>query len=307
MSDWLPSLNALRAFEATARHLSFLHAAEELNVTPSAVKQLVRRLEAALGTPLVERDGRGLRLTAAGSEGLAELAQGFGLLARGVARIRAHDGRRRLVVSAEPSFAAAWLVPRLERFRRDFPGTDVLIDTSLALADLQRGDADVAIRFGARPEEGLVAQRLFREELSAFCSPALASGPDAIRAPADLARVPLIHWDMAALGRDSATRELMAWAPWLRRLGVRLPETAAGLAFRDYNLALQAAIAGQGVVLGSRPVLQDAIAAGLLVEPFPATVATDLGYDAVATPAAMARPDVRDFLSWIAASAAAAA
>ncbi|WP_448325833.1 LysR substrate-binding domain-containing protein [Sulfitobacter sp. M13] len=299
MPDWLPSLNALRAFEATARHLSFVLAAQELHVTPSAVKQLVRKLEGALNAPLIERHGSGLRLTAAGHAGLGNIGQGFDQIARGVAQIRTHDGRKRLIISAEPSFATAWLVPRLDRFRRAFPDVDVLIDSSLALVDLRKGTADVAIRFGARPEDGLVAQRLFDEALCAFCAPSLTQGEGAIRSLEDLDRVPLIHWDLADLDWAKATRTWMGWKPWLDRLGAEHIDSSRGTKFRDYNLAVQAAIAGQGVVLGSLPVMQDFILSGLLVRPLREKVETDIGYDLTATMAAIERQEVRDFISWV--------
>ena len=151
MDEWLPSLNALRAFEATCRHLSYARAAEELRVTPAAVKQLVRKLERSLGIDLVVRRGRGLAITAAGHAGCEELTVGFRQVHRAVGRMRAHHARRRLIVSVEPSFATAWLVPRLERFRAGNRDVDVLIDSSLHIVDLDQGAADVAVRFGARP------------------------------------------------------------------------------------------------------------------------------------------------------------
>lgn len=296
MSDWLPSLNTLRAFEATARHLSFVKAAVELHVTPAAVKQLVRKLEETLGFALIERAGRGLQLTAAGSAGLADMTMGFDHLLGAVRRMRAEGGRRRLVVSAEPSFATAWLVPRLERFRLRVPDVDVLIDSSAHLVDLARGDADVAIRFGTQRDDRLVARRLFDEELCAFCSPGIAAG---LRVPSDLSHCRFIHWETSSLGWASSTRALMDWTIWLERIGAAgfIPE--GGLRFSDYNLAVQAAVAGQGVVLGSRPVLTDLVAAGLLVLAVPQALRTDVGYDVVTTVTGLARPEVKAFLDWI--------
>ncbi|MGE3874182.1 MAG: LysR substrate-binding domain-containing protein [Parvibaculaceae bacterium] len=296
MSDWLPSMNALRAFEATARHLSFAQAAAELHVTPAAVKQLVRKLEETLGLSLVARAGRGLRLTAAGAAGRDGLTTGFDHLAGAVRRMRSEGGRRRLVVSTEPSFATAWLVPRLERFRLREPDVDVLIDSSAHLVDLARGDADIAIRFGARPDDTVVAHRLFDEELCAFCSPQAAEGLDG---PADLARCRFIHWETSALGWATATRTWMDWTLWLEQVGASGVEPPSGLRFSDYNLAVQAAIAGQGVVLGSAPVLADLVSAGLLVRAVPQSLLTDIGYDAVTTRGAIERAEVKAFIGWI--------
>ena len=303
MDDWLPSLNALRAFEATARHRSYARAADELRVTPAAVKQLVAKLEDSFGTRLVQRKGRGLSVTPAGQVGLDALSAGFGQIRTAASRIRAQVERRRLIVSVEPSFATAWLVPRLDRFRAHQPDVDVLIDSSLALADLARGAADVAIRFGGAAETGLIAHRLFDEELCALCSPSLVTGKAALRHLGDLERVTLIHWDLSAFPWALSTRRWMGWQPWLEALGATGIDWRRGLRFSDYNLALQAAIAGQGVVLGSLPVLRDLIEAGLLTCPFAESVRTDIGYDLVAVPQALGRPEVRGFADWITAEA----
>ena len=300
MSDWMPSLNMLRAFEATARHLSFVRAAHDLRVTPAAVKQLVRRLEDALGLPLIERAGRGLRLTAAGAAGVDGLTVGFDHLAAAVRRMRSEGRRRRLIVSAEPSFATSWLVPRLDRFRCHAPEVDVLIDSSAHLADLARGDADVAIRFGATPDDALVAYRLFEEDLCAFCSPRIAGG---LLEPADLARCEFIRWETSSLDWATSTRTWMDWRLWLTRIGAPGVVPRGGLTFSDYNLAIQAAIAGQGVVLGSAPVLADLVSAGLLVRAVPQSLRPDVGYDAMATRAAAERSEVAAFVDWIKAEA----
>lgn len=300
MSDWLPSLNTLRAFEATARHLSFVGAAAELHVTPAAVKQLVRKLEAGLGLPLVERAGRGLRLTAAGKAGVIEMTKGFEHLAAAVRQMRNEGARRRLVVSAEPSFATAWLLPRLYRFRLRAPDVDVLIDSSTHLVDLVRGDADIAIRFGAASDGTLVTRRLFGEELCAFCSPAVAAG---LCKTADLAQCQFIHWETSALGWATSTRTWMEWARWLEGIDASWIVPDRGLRFSDYNLAVQAAIAGQGVVLGSRPVLADLVAAGLLALAVPESLRTDVGYDVMTVDRTLERPEAAGFVDWILAEA----
>ena len=307
MSDWLPSLNALRAFEAVSRHLSYRLAAEELCVSGAAVKQLVAKLEEALGAPLFVRSGRGLALTAQGLAGRDDLTQGFRHLATSVQKMRAITGRQRLIVSVEPSFATAWLVPRLERYRAENTDVDVLIDSSLQIVDLERGAADVAVRFGGKPVNGLVAYRLFDEELCAFCSPALTSGRYGIRRVSDLERVTLLHWELANLDWASNTKRWMGWKPWLRHVGAAHVQPKSELRFSDYNLAVQAAIAGQGVVLGSAPIFRSLVAARLLIKPFADRVVTDIGYDLVATPAAIRMPAVVSFSDWIRKEAAAEA
>ena len=292
----MPSLNALRAFDAVARHLNYRLAAEDLSVTPAAVKQLVAKLEDSLGTTLIERSGRGLILTRAGEAGREGLAQGFDRITRSVETMRASQDRNRLIVSVEPSFAAAWLVPRLEGFRAANPQTDVLIDSSLRIVDLHGGAADIAVRFGADADAELITHRLFDEELCAFCSPSLAAG---ITTPEDLSRAPLLHWDLSPLDWAQATRKWMNWPRWLAHVGASHVTPTDGLRFSDYNLAVQAAVAGQGVILGSWPVLQNLVQANLLVSPLPERVQTDIGYDLVTTGQTMQRPEVRRFMDWI--------
>lgn len=305
MSDWLPSLNALKAFEAVSRHLNYVRAAEELRVTPAAVKQLVGKLEQALGTQLVKRSGRGLELTSSGQSGCKLLASGFTHIRDAVDMMRTPDTRKRLIVSVEPSFATAWLVPKLDGFRESNGEVDVLIDSSLKIVDLENGAADIAVRFGLTPRDSLVSHRLFDEQLCAFCSPSLASGPRKLNVIDDLRHVTLLHWDLSELSWAHATKRWMGWQPWLAEVGADQIGSATGIRFSDYNLAVQAAIAGQGVVLGSLPVLHNLVEANLLVCPFPDRVMTDIGYDLVTTDRALQRTEVQAFVDWIIAEATA--
>ncbi|MEO9874075.1 MAG: LysR substrate-binding domain-containing protein [Anderseniella sp.] len=303
MSDWLPSLNALKAFEAVSRHLNYVRAAEELRVTPAAVKQLVGKLEEALGTQLVKRSGRGLELTSSGQSGCKLLASGFSQIRGAVDMMRPPDTRKRLIVSVEPSFATAWLVPKLDGFRESNGEVDVLIDSSLKIVDIENDAADIAVRFGLSPQDNLVSHRLFDEQLCAFCSPSLASGPHKLKEIDDLRHATLLHWDLSDLSWAHATKRWMGWQPWLTQVGAGHISSATGIRFSDYNLAVQAAIAGQGVVLGSLPVLHDLVEAGLLVCPFPDRVVTDIGYDLVTTQRGLRRPEVQSFMDWIIAEA----
>ena len=196
-------------------------------MTPAAVKQLVHKLEEALGTRLLQRNGRGLANTPAGRVGLEGLSGGFAQIQMAVSKMRAHTDRHRLIVSVEPSFATAWLVPRLERFRKGNMDVDVLIDSSLKIVDLERGEADVAIRFGAQPDERWVAHRLFDEQLCAFCSPSLVAGAQGMRRLDDLKRATLLHWNVTDLTWAAATRKWMGWQPWLEGSA---PSTSTGKA-----------------------------------------------------------------------------
>ena len=298
MSNWLPSLNALRAFEAVSRHLNYRKAAEELNVSPAAANQLVSKLEEAIGAPLFEKKGRGLVLTPIGAAGREGLALPFRQIADTVGRMRMMSNTERLIVSTSPSFAASWLVPRLESFKEKNPGIDVLIDSTPQLVDIARGAADVGIRFGVKDHGDLVVHRLFDEELCAMCSPSLAEGPPKITRLEDLENATLLRWDLSQFEWASNTRKWNYWKHWLAQQGADHVKPGDGVRFTDYNQALQVAIAGQGFIIGSTPILRDLMAANLLVSPFPSGVATDIGYDLVTTQAAQSRPEVATFIQW---------
>ncbi len=299
MTGWLPSLNALRAFEAVSRHLSYRRAADELHVTPAAVKQLVRKLEEALGTPLVQRRGRGLALSAAGVVGLSDLHSAFKQITGAVEKMRAVERRQSLTITVEASFAAAWLVPKLDAFTRKYPEVDVLIDSSMRVVDLEREGADIGIRYGVKHGKDHVVHRLFGDETLAVCSPGFAKGPPALKTVKDLEKVTLLHLDPSYMERMPATRHWFDWQTWLATVGAGDVKLGSGLRFNDYNLAVQAAIAGQGVVLGSWLIVKNAIRANLLVSPFAERARTDVGYDLATTTEAMARPEVARFVEWI--------
>ena len=306
MSDWLPSLYALRAFEALARHLSYKVAAEELKVTPAAVKQLVTKLEAAMGAPLVERQGRGLALTPRGRAGRDDLGAAMDHLATAVRKMRGQQREQRLIVTVEASFATAWLAPKLAGFHALHPNVSVLVDSSPEIVDLARSEADIAIRYGVAPDRDLVVQRIFDDRVFPVCSPALSEGPPALRRLDDLETVTLIHFDLRNQPWATATQKWFTWKNWLTHVGAARLATDEGLHFNDYGQGIQAAIAGQGVTLASGPILRDQITAGLLVCPFAEEVVLDIGYDVVTTRQAAERPEVADFIAWILQEAVAA-
>lgn len=299
MFSKLPSLNALRAFEATARHLSFTRAAKELSVTPAAVKQLVTKLEAWIGQPLLRKQGQSLVLTDAGRAGCLHLSGGLRQMADAVEAMRPSPARRRLTVSADPFFAATWLVPRLTRFRDLHPASDVLIDSSMEICDLRRDDADVAIRYGATKEDGLHYTRLFEDRITPVFSPRLVDELPRITKIDDLRQATLLHWDLSSTPWARATAHWFSFETWFEKSGLGTPEAARSIHFSDYNLAVQAAIAGQGVVLGSWPILRSAMEAGLLIAPFGRPLYTDIGYDMVTIDPGQLSPAVRDFCDWL--------
>ncbi len=301
MADRLPSLNALRAFECVARHLSVTKAAGELHVTPAAVSLQIKALEADLGAKLVRRDGRSLALTIAGRAGLADLGEGFDRLARAARAMRPDRDRQMLTVSVEPSFAATWLVKRLEGFKRTRPAIDVRIHASMDCADFARDGVDVAIRYGMGDYPGLDVVRLFDDEVFPVCTPALMNGAHPLREPGDLRRHTLLHVDWVPhMG------EWPDWSSWLRAAGVDDIDTGRGLRFTDESMALQAAVQGQGIALGNTALVADDLAAGRLVWPFALCLPTMFAYYIVCPEATADDPGIAGFRDWLLAEAASA-
>jgi LysR family glycine cleavage system transcriptional activator len=291
----LPPLNALRAFEAVARHSSFARAAQELHVTKAAVAQQVRALEQEIGARLVERNGRGLQLTESGSAGAATLADGFALLAKAARAMREGDGRRFLIINSAPSFAATWLVGRIGKFKARHPETDVLIDANPIDEALESGDADALIRWGAGEFPDLAATLLFKEDVFPVCAPDLVAGADPLRSPEDLSRQTLLHLDW-----NPAHASWPTWSDWLNAVGARHVEATHGVFFNNMAMTLRAAAQGQGVALTSFAIAADELAAGRLVAPFETSVSTPFGYYFVCRPDEANSPRIkalREFLS----------
>jgi LysR family glycine cleavage system transcriptional activator len=284
MADRLPSLHALRVFEAAARHRNFTRAAGELNVTQAAVSQQIALLEADLGTTLFRRVKRRLMLTEAGHALAADVGEALERLRRGVARLKRQEIAGPLTVSTTPSFGARWLVPRLTRFMTAWPVIALRLHTSHEVVDLRRSDVDLAVRHGKGPYPGLHVEPLAEERIFPVCSPKLRSR---LRRPGDLRRHVLIQ-DVG-----------VEWGPWLKAAGVRGIDAARGPSFLDSNLSLQAAIDGQGVALGRTVVAHDDLAAGRLVRPFALSVPMAESYFLVAMPEAAERPRVKAFRDWL--------
>ncbi len=249
---WLPPLNALRAFEAAARHLNFRLAAEELGVTQGAVAQHVRALEEALGVTLFQRLPRGLDLTLAGEAYLAPVRRAFTLLVEATADIV--QARGELTITAPPSFAARWLIPRLKRFTVQHPDIDVRVSASDRLEDIGPRGPDIAVRYGRPPFPGLEAAPLVVAELFPVCAPGLIS--EAAPTPALLARYPLLH-DLHSM-----------WPVWFGNFGIAAPGGGSrGTRFSQTSHAIDTAIAGQGLALAPLALVEDDLAAGRLVRP----------------------------------------
>ena len=270
MARPLPPLNALKAFEAAGRHLSFTRAATELNVTPAAVGHQIKALEERLGVPLFHRQTRALRLTEAGQMALPTISHGFDRLAQGVEQMRAHGENGVLTISVSPSFGAMWLVPRLEDFRMRHPEIEIRIDGTDRRVDVARGDADVAIRYGPGGYEGVQVDRLFGQANTPVCSPALLRGELPLSQPDDLRRHTLLHIDWKAAEAS--------WRMWLLAAGLDDIDPTRGPRYTMETMAVQAALDGQGVALVGDMLVTDELAAGRLVRPFDASFSTPLSF-----------------------------
>lgn len=296
MSRRLPPLNALRAFEAAGRHLSFAAAARELHVTPAAISHQIRALEQEFGRRLFHRDPRRLRLTDAGARLLPDLTEAFQSLARGVDAVDGASAVRLLTVSVVPSIAGKWLVPRLQRFLDRHPGVDVRVDAFSGLVDFARDpEVDMAIRYGRGVYPGLTVEKLIDGDVAPVCAPELVARAG-LRTPADLARVPLLHADASGRPTDPS------WPEWLATAGVAdRVDASAGPRFNYMSYAAQAAGAGQGVALLPELPVADDLAAGRLVRPFRdgPRGAGAFAYYLVAPRHKHETPAVRAFWDWL--------
>ena len=257
MKRRLPPLNAVRAFEAAARHLSFLKAADELGVTPGAVAQHVKGLEAWLGAALFRRmPSKGVRLTEVGRDYAASLAEVLDELADATARARRRGSAERgLTVTTVPSFAARWLIPRLGSFRERQPGLEVRILASVGVTDLAREDVDVAVRLGPGPYPGLRADMLIREVFFPVCSPSLLQRGPPLATLDDLRHHTLLHEEP-----DPSIPDYVYWPQWLAAVGAEGIDPTHGPRFSHTFMALQAAAGGQGVALATNVVIGDDLA-----------------------------------------------
>jgi LysR family glycine cleavage system transcriptional activator len=294
MTVRLPSLNGLCAFEAAARHGSFVRAAADLRVTKAALSHRIRRLEEQLGATLFIRRTHGLALTPAGAAYLPEVRAAFAALRIATDDLLRSRGGRVLLVSVTPTLAAKWLVPRLPAFYGTHPGIEVRINTSMHMVDFARESVDMAIRYGLGIWPGLRSDRLrMTDNVFPVCSPALLSG--ALRTPADLAAHSLLSVDYQ---RDE-------WRHWLDTAGIA-PAVAQDLLRRALTfdvayMALEAAIDGQGVALGYAPYVEADLAAGRLVAPFNLTLPCTVGFDAyLVCPQRVAQaPEIGAFRDWL--------
>ena len=294
-------LNAMRAFEASARHQSFSAAAAELNVTPAAVGQLVRGLEEWLGAALFHRSpgGRSRQVpTELAERALPEIRAGFERLILGLGRLKEGAADRVLTVTASPAFASKWLLPRIERFHAAWPDTDLRLDTSLKLLDFAAQGIDVGVRYGAGSWPGLVAEKLLDEEIYPVCSPALLRRHP-VRSPVDLATQTLIH--DVSVDRQAG---FVSWESWFEQVAHLEVHKRRGLRINNSAAVLQAAFEGHGVALARSVMAREDVAAGRLVRLFPDIVfPSPMAYYIVHRPECAGLPRLVEFCNWLRAEA----
>lgn len=293
----LPPLNALRAFEAAARHLNFSRAADELSVTPGAVSQQIQNLEDYVGAALFKRTPKGLLLTDAAQTALPALREAFDRLAEAASLLTAAVDGRRLTITAAPSFAAKWLVPRLGAFEQKHPQVDVWLSAGLELVDLTAGEVDLAIRYGGGRYPGLEVTRLLGESVIPVISPALLAETP-LSGPEDLKNHVLLH-DGSPDPDDSCPD----WPMWLAARGLKNIDGMRGPRFNQSSLVIEAAVNGRGVALAKRTIAQADLDAGRLVAPLQIATAVDFAYYLVHPKAKGRLPQVKAFISWIEAEA----
>ena len=293
MRQRLPPLNALRAFEAAARHESFTRAAAELFVTQGAVSHQVKALETQLGVRLFNREPQGLVLTEAGKEYLVAVRDGFDRIALGTERLLQRQNAGVLTVSTSPDFAAKWLVHRLGNFVEAHPGIDLRVSATLHHVDFSREEVDIAVRHGDGNWPGLDTVRLSSEQLFPVCSPKLLSGRKRLGKPADILKYPLIHMD---------TRS--DWTRWLQAASLDDAKVIHGPVLNRASMVIDAAINGQGIALARTTLSAYDIINGRLVRPFAEALRLSKTYWIVCPRATANLPKIHTFREWLLGQAA---
>lgn len=294
-SRTMPPLHALRAFEAVGRLLSFRRAGEELFITQSAVSYHIAQLECALGLPLFLRSARRIELTPAGERYLQAVRSGFDAIAAGTAALRRRAGRTSVRVSLLPSFAANWLVPRLDRFSQAHPNIDLALDPTLRVVDVGAGEADIAIRYGEGEWPGVNSTLLMSERLSPIMSKALRERGPPVNKPRDVLAHTLLF-----------TRNPVDWEVWAEAHGLNLAD-ARTIQLTDYNIVLQAATEGHGIALGRLHMIADRIRDGTWVLPCRGSVESERAAHWLVQPRRRrASAATSAFVDWLIAESAAA-
>lgn len=292
-------LNALRAFEASARHQSFSAAAQELNVTPAAIGQLVRGLEDWLGVLSFHRNTGGkarLVLTEAALVAVPDIRAGFDRLSLGLEKLKSNAATGVLTVAISPAFAAKWLLPRIDKFQMLYPDTDVRLDTNLKPVDFISNGIDIGVRYGEGRWDGLIAKKLMAEQVFPVCSPAfLNEHQDLLQSPINLLNLPLIH-DLS-VDRHAG---FATWNTWFQYNQITQARMQRGLKINNSAAVLQTAIDGQGVALARSVMAHDDLKAGRLLRLYPEMkCSSTLAYYIVYRKECQTLPKLIAFRDWL--------
>ena len=290
MSDRLPPLTALRAFEAAARHMSFARAADELNVTPAALSYQIKSLEADLGQPVFRRLNRAVELTEAGRCLAPGARDAFATLSAAWRSTKRLNDSGILTVTAGPAFTSKWLAPRMYDFAQAHKEIELRFLATLRLIDFDRDEVDVAIRFGLGGDKGVYSRSLIQEWMTPMMTPQMAEVFDT---PEKLVQATLVHDDSISFFKTPTD-----WAAWAQAVGVDL-DTSHGPRFSQADHALDAAIAGAGVVMGRVSLATRALEAGRLVAPFEVGLISDAQFRFICPEGNEKRPHIAAFEAWV--------
>ncbi len=296
MSQRLPPLNGLRAFETAARHMSFTKAAEELGVTPAALSYQVRNLEQVLGVSLFRRMNRAIELTEHGTALFPGIRAAFEHMNEAMRRLRRRQQTNVLVVSVGPAFAAKWLAPRLYRFIERHPDIDPRISANVQISDFENEQIDIAVRFGSGNYPGLRSEKLLDDYVTPMCSPDLVSSGHAhpLRQPTDLADHVMIHDESMSFLDDAPT-----WDTWCRAAEIEHIDLSGGVHFTLADHGLDAAVEGSGVVLGRTALAYFDLKSGRLVCPFDLKLPLPYAFHIVSPVDTMETAKVKAFRDWL--------
>ena len=294
MAGSFPPLNALRSFDAAARHLSFVRAADELGVTPGAVTHQVRQLELWLGQSLFERRAKGVALTALGRDYGARLRAIFDQIAAATRGARQPATAPRVVLRCQYSLAAKWLAPRLVDFRAAHPDIELRVLARRYHADPRAEGADIAIYYSRGPVPGIRQYQLLAGKVIVAAAPRLLEGLPAKPRAADLLHQPLLHTWTADRGWNEPD-----WTTWFAAAGIELPSAPVGLGFNLAHLTLEACVAGAGFALIHDIFAAPHLARGELVQPLALTLPAPHAYALLAPSAALRREEVRRVRDWL--------
>ena len=289
MNTRLPPLSWLRAFEASARHLSFTNAAQELNLTQAAISKQVKLLEHHLREPLFQRKPRSLVLTKVGAAYLPKVRDAFDRLAAGTQEVFGNRRSGVLTLRAAAGFGVSWLMPRLPRFLARHPKTPVRIVSSIWNEEFDKEVFDLDIRYGQGKWPGFSSDRLTWEFVAPLCAPALLTGPNALRNPEDLAQHNLLH----VLGYEEG------WATWLHAAAAGAVNPGQGLQLDTSLLAFELAATGAGVALGRSSMAGKELETGRLIHPFSQQVAVHEAFHLISPTGGAAHPDAAKLRDWL--------